>query len=293
MKSKLSIRSHFDYLFEQISLFCEEIQAADVTQAVYFKLPAVEKKDETSAPESIPVEKLTGDVALSHCITSFKDLFLDKKESGKVLTRHPGLLLVNDPKSEIRNRLVEINLAKDAFKELVLEIANNDARFEAVHSAVPGLVTLAAYRKIHFEHTVPYSVRFTWMTKHSTKTLSKKAALDILQRSSQYTNPRAIDQNNWQSIVEQERLRVSSLSSSAKLRIRRPTRVSPEVNVRFSAKNRYHVSGALPFVLLNPQKETKIGELKNYIREDTDPRKKEYNYLIERIYLEKVNEDHT
>lgn len=289
MKSKLSIRSHFDYLFEQISLFCEEIKQADVTQAYYFKLPPVQKKDELSAPDSIHVEKLTGQDASNHSISSYKDLFLDKKESGKVLTRHPGILLVNDPKNEIRNRLVEINLAKDAFKELILEITNNDARFEAVHSAVPSLVTLAAYRKIHFEEAVPYSVRFTWMTKHSTKTLSKKAALDILQRSSQYTNPRAIDQNNWQSIVEQERIRVSSLPDSAKLRIRRPTRVSPEVNVRFSAKNRYHVSGALPFVLLNPQKETKIGELKNYSRDSNDPRKKEYNYLIERIYLETIN----
>ncbi|MCG7535478.1 DNA replication terminus site-binding protein [Pseudoalteromonas sp. OOF1S-7] len=288
MKSKLSIRSHFDYLFDQISLFCEELQQAEIIQASYFKLPPVQKKDELSAPDSIHVEKLTGKAALASCIASYKDLFLDKKESGKVLTRHPGILLVNDPSCEIKNRLVEINLAKDAFRELILEIANNDARFEAVHSAIPGLVTLAAYRKIHFEQAIPYSVRFTWMTKHSTKTLSKKAALDILQRSSQYTNPRAIDQNNWQSLVEQERVRVASLPSLAKLRIKRPTRVSPEVNVRFSAKNRYHVSGALPFVLLNPQKETKIGELKNYIRDENDPRKKEYNYLIERIYLETI-----
>ncbi|RZM80729.1 DNA replication terminus site-binding protein [Pseudoalteromonas rubra] len=288
MKNKLSIRSHFDYLFDQVSLLCEEIKHADITKAYYYRLPPVQKKDELSAPEKIHVEKITGDLALANCIASYKDLFIEKKESGKVLTRHPGIILVNDPNDELKNRLVEVNLAKEAFKELVLEIANNDARFEAVHSAVPGLVTLAAYRKIHFEQSIPYSVRFTWMTKHSTKSLSKKAALEILQRSSQYTNPRAIDQQSWQTLLKQEKIRVSSLPSTSKLRIRRPTRVSPEVNVRFSAKNRYHVSGALPFVLLNPQEETKIGELKNYMRDDSDPRKKEYNYLIERIYLEEA-----
>ena len=169
---------------------------------------------------------------------------------------------------------------------MILSISNNDARFEAVHQAIPNLVTLAAYRKIHFEVDCPFSIRFSWMKKHATKVLSKKLALEMLERSSNYSNPRAIDQESWMKAVNDEKLRVLSLKSDAKLRIRRPTRVTPEVNVRFTAK-KYHVSGALPFIMLNPNKDLKVGSLPDYNANTEDPRKKEYSYLVDRIYLEK------
>ncbi|WP_218108082.1 DNA replication terminus site-binding protein, partial [Photobacterium damselae] len=69
--------------------------------------------------------------------------------------------------------IAQVNNAKAAFKNCILAIDNNDARFEAVHNAMPNLITLAAYRKIHSESESPFSVRFTWMHKHATKTLTK------------------------------------------------------------------------------------------------------------------------
>jgi DNA replication terminus site-binding protein len=125
------------------------------------------------------------------------------------------------------------------------------------------------------------------MKKHATKTLTKDAALEMLDRSSKYSNPRAIDQESWLKAVETEKLRVQSLQADSKLRIRRPTRVTPEVNIRFTASNRYHVSGALPFIMLNPSKKLKVGSLLNYDASVSDPRKREYNFLVDRIYLEK------
>ena len=125
------------------------------------------------------------------------------------------------------------------------------------------------------------------MKKHATKTLTKDSALEMLDRSSKYSNPRAIDQESWLNAVETEKLRVQSLQTNSKLRIRRPTRVTPEVNVRFTATNRYHVSGALPFIMLNPSKKLKVGSLPNYDASVSDPRKREYNFLVDRIYLEK------
>ncbi|MBD1584670.1 DNA replication terminus site-binding protein [Pseudoalteromonas sp. S16_S37] len=288
MKTKFSIRSQFDLLFEQLSLFCDEVRNADIVNAIYFQLPEITKELEDKAPTSVHVSKLRGEEALKKIVGAYLDLFVDKKASSKVMQRHPGLLSINDPTGHLISRLNNVNDAKQKFKDLVLEIPNNDARFEAVHSAVPSLITLASYRKIHSENAVPYSVRFTWMTKHATRTLSKEAALDMLSRSSNYSNPRMIDQQSWQTLVEQEKLRVSSLGDKSKLRIRRPTRVSPEVNVRFSTQKRYHVSAALPFVLFNPHPETKLGDLPHYQKTENHPRKRAYNFLVDRIYLEKV-----
>ncbi|KZN34090.1 hypothetical protein N480_23160 [Pseudoalteromonas luteoviolacea S2607] len=289
MSTKFNLRSSFDYLFEQINILCEEIKSSEVVNCDYYLLPEVTEEDENKAPDNISVSKITGDVALEKCLSGYQDVFVGNKKSGKILTRHPGLIAINDPNFSLKSRIIEVNKAKKNFKEAILEINNNDARFEAVHNAVPNLITLAAYRKIHFEDATPYSVRFTWMKKHSSMTLSKKVALEMLNKSSGYSNPRVIDQQNWLQIVESEKLRVGSLSEKSKLRIKRPTRVTPEVNVRFSAKNRYHVSAALPFILLNPQSETKIGELTSYSSSNVDVRKKDYSYLIERIYLENLD----
>ncbi|MDK1288059.1 DNA replication terminus site-binding protein [Pseudoalteromonas umbrosa] len=291
MTSKFELRSQFDFLLDQINLLCEELKAHEVLNSYYYELPAIKVEDEIKAPESIQVTKLSGDEAFNKCLKGYLDLFVGEKKSGKVLTRHPGLISVNDFEGKIKARIREVNKSKEDFKSLILKINSNDARFDAVHNAVPNLITLAAYRKIHCEDQIPYSVRFTWMKKHSTTTLSKKLALEMLSKSSGYSNPRVIDQQSWAQIVESEKVRVSSLSDDSKLRIKRPTRVTPEVNIRFSAKNRYHVSGALPFILLNPQKETKIGSLADYSAKNIDVRKKDYSYLIERIYLENQPND--
>jgi len=259
MVSKVQIRSQFDLMNELTSLLIDELRVCEYSKAEYYQLPDINSVDENIIPESIPVQKSTGEIAHRAILNSFTDIYKKESLSTRVLKRHPGLLVLkNADVAALTNRIQQVNKAKAAFKECVLAIDNNDARFEAVHNAVPNLITLAAYRKIHFQSESPFSVRFTWMHKHATKTLTKKMALEMLDKSAGYRNPRMIDQQKWQSLVAQEQMRVASLGEKEKLRIRRPTRVSPQVNVRYTAENRYHVSAALPFILINPQPDVKL-----------------------------------
>ena len=291
MVTKVQIRSQFDLLNELTLRLIEELKECGFAKAEYYQLPEVESNDEKTVPHTIEVTKQTGENAHKLILNSFTDIYKKPGFSSRVLKRHPGLIVLkNVNKDNLIARIQQINKAKASFKECILSIDNNDARFEAVHNAVPNLITLAAYRKVHFEHESPFSVRFTWMHKHATKTLTKKMALDMLDKSAGYSNPRMIDQQSWQSLVAQEQLRVASLSDKEKLRIRRPTRVSPQVNVRYTAQNRYHVSAALPFILINPEPDVKLGTLPNYVKPDSHPRKREYDFLVDRLYLEQVNE---
>jgi DNA replication terminus site-binding protein len=290
MVSKVQIRSQFDLMNELTSLLIDELRVCEYSKAEYYQLPDINSVDENIIPESIPVKKLTGEIAHRAILNSFTDIYKKESLSSRVLKRHPGLLVLkNADVAALTSRIQQVNKAKAAFKECVLAIDNNDARFEAVHNAVPNLITLAAYRKIHFQSESPFSVRFTWMHKHATKTLTKKMALEMLDKSAGYRNPRMIDQQKWQSLVAQEQMRVASLGEKEKLRIRRPTRVSPQVNVRYTAENRYHVSAALPFILINPQPDVKLGTLLDYQKPDSHPRKKEYDFLVDRLYLEQVD----
>ncbi len=288
--TKVQIRSQFDLMNELTLRLIEELNECEFSRAEYYQLPDVSSLDENKVPESILVSKITGAPAQKAILNSFSDIYKKSGLSSRVLKRHPGLLVIkNADKQALNNRIAQVNKAKASFKECILAIDNNDARFEAVHNAIPNLITLAAYRKIHSESESPFSVRFTWMHKHATKTLTKKMALEMLDKSASYRNPRMIDQQKWQSLVAQEQLRVASLGEKEKLRIRRPTRVSPQVNVRYTAQNRYHVSAALPFILINPEPDVKLGILPDYKKPEAHPRKREYDFLVDRLYLEQVD----
>lgn len=290
MVSKIQIRSQFDLMNELILLLVEELKACEYSKAEYYQLPNISSADENIVPESIITNRISGDSAHKSILNSYTDIYKKDGLSSRVLKRHPGLLVIkNADKESLNNRIAQVNKAKADFKACIVAIDNNDARFEAVHNAMPNLITLAAYRKIHSESDSPFSVRFTWMHKHATKTLTKKMALEMLDKSAGYRNPRMIDQQKWQSLVAQEQMRVASLGEKEKLRIRRPTRVSPQVNVRYTAQNRYHVSAALPFILINPEPDVKLGILPDYQKPDAHPRKREYDFLVDRLYLEQVD----
>ncbi|MDO6463570.1 DNA replication terminus site-binding protein [Pseudoalteromonas carrageenovora] len=290
MVSKIQIRSQFDLMNELTLLLVEELKACEYSKAEYYQLPNISSADENIVPGSIITNRISGDLAHKSILNSFTDIYKKDGLSSRVLKRHPGLLVIkNADKESLNNRIAQVNKAKADFKTCIVAIDNNDARFEAVHNAMPNLITLAAYRKIHSESDSPFSVRFTWMHKHATKTLTKKMALEMLDKSAGYRNPRMIDQQKWQSLVAQEQMRVASLGEKEKLRIRRPTRVSPQVNVRYTAQNRYHVSAALPFILINPEPDVKLGILPDYQKPDAHPRKREYDFLVDRLYLEQVD----
>lgn len=284
---KFQIRSLFDLTCTQIKLFQEFLADSDVNFCHYYQLPKIEADNNNVVFDKIDVSPLQGEQAKKLAINSFNDFIKSADENGKVLHRHPSIISLPSNLAQEASLLIDqINHSKAEFKKLVLTIPNKDARFEAVHSAIPNLVTLAFYRKIHYELSTPFSVRFTWMHKHSIKTLSKQDALDLLSNSAIYGAQNNINADQWLKMVELEKTRISS--AKQKLRIRRPIKVSPQVNVRFSANNRYHVSAALPFIIFEPLSNIKLGTLPNYDSNKSDSRAKKSDYLIDRLYLEQI-----
>lgn len=292
MNIKFDIKSQFDNIINLTEQLIVELQNQELKYCSYFKLPEISEQEESLYNEKIQVQEFTAQEAFDKCCASLTDVFKKSNMSGRVLKRNPGIIAINSSEPDlITSRIKQINDAKNKFRTTITNIGNNDARFDAVHSAVPNLITLCAYRNIHFETQSPYSVRFTWMNKHSIKLLSKEDALTMLDNSEVFGSSNKINLESWQALVHKEKLEILSLNDNEKLKIRRPTRVSPQVNIRYDAQNRYHVSAALPFILINPSENVKFGVLKNYTKTTNDPRKKESHYLIERLYLGKNEAD--
>lgn len=290
MSLKLSIYSQFDLIIELTNHLIEEINNLETVHSSYFQLPGVLAQDENECRAHIPVTPFKGTVALPYIKNAYLDVFKNHDMSGRVLTRHPGILVVNtDNPDALIKRINQVNNAKIDFKNFILSLGNNDARFNAVHEAIPNVITLAVYRQIHYEVNSPYSIRFTWMHKHSVKTFTKQEALVLLNNSEHFGCINKINEEAWRALVNQEQLRVAALPDKQILRIRRPTPVSPQVNVRFNATHRYHVSAALPFIVINPSPDLKLGNLPDYNKPAQHPRKLEKQFLVERLYLEALN----
>ena len=149
MVSKVQIRSQFDLMNELTVRLVEELKECDYSKAEYYRLPDISSLDENIVPESIVTEKISGDIAHRAILNSFTDIYKKEGLSSRVLKRHPGLLVIkNANKEALNNRIAQVNKAKADFKACIVAIDNNDARFEAVHNAMPNLITLAAY---HFQ----------------------------------------------------------------------------------------------------------------------------------------------
>ena len=288
MSYKFNLRSQFDSIMLMTNELIEELKQLESPYCSFYHIPPVLTKDEQTIRNEIIIKPYFADHAFSQCCQSLTHVYREHEHSCRVLNRYPGIIAVNTQNpSDLINRINQINQAKLAFKNMILKIGNNDSRFEAVHNAIPNVLTLAVYRQIHFEQNKPFSVRFTWMHKHSIKTFTKAEAITLLKNSENYGVTNKINAEAWRALVNQELLRVSSLSDKEKLRIRRPTPVSPQVNVRFDAKNRYHVSAALPFILINPSEDVKLGHLTDYYKKETDPRTIKRESLVERLFLQR------
>lgn len=149
MVTKVQIRSQFDLLNELTLSLIDELKEVGFAKAEYFQLPEISSTEENIIPESISVSKITGELAHKAILNAFSDMYKKPGLSSRVLKRHPGLLVIKEAnKQAIIDRIAQVNSAKAAFKNCILAIDNNDARFEAVHNAMPNLITLAAYRKI-------------------------------------------------------------------------------------------------------------------------------------------------
>lgn len=286
MATKLKVRSTFDYVQDLIEQFQSELRQCEYQVADFYKLPKIKKEDENRVENSITVTKLDGDEAHRNIVASYSNFFTKPELSSKKLPRYPGILVISKShEQKLTNYINEINKQKDNFKKLVTEIPSPNARFEVVHEAIPNLITLSFYRKIYFENRTPHSIRFTWMNKHSIKTLTFDEAISLLDNSATYGAQRNIDKEKWLAMVNLEKNNL--INSNQKFKIRRPISVSPEINVRFSATDRYHIAAALPFIFFDDLNRTKIGTLANYEKK-VDPRKRDSQYVVERLYIESL-----
>ncbi|GHA09619.1 DNA replication terminus site-binding protein [Oceanisphaera arctica] len=229
-------------------------QAADAVpvNACCFPLPDVASGNEHEPVTQIEVSRLDDAAAITAALDGYRQWYIRPGCSTKASFRLPGyLVLPTALKPELQALTEDINRLKGEFRAQVQEAEGRDKKFALVHDTLPGLITLQVYRHLVL---LPHSVSrlgFTWANKQIIQKIDKDKLVKQLS-DARLSPPPLTDAETWIQCVDREIYDVKRLPPGVELRLRRPVKTHPMVNVRWSEEltpRQQQVKAHLPLLL--------------------------------------------
>lgn len=247
--STATLRDSMDTLTHAIDNVIEYIKSIPNPYALAFQLPDTKPHEEHDPIEQIPVTPITGSDALSLVCDAFKQFYARTDISSKATYRLPGVIVLPTTHAPEISRLVAlVNQEKTTFQEHVQKLGDRDTKFEIVHQALPGLITLQVYRKLTLILEPLKSLGFTWANKQSIVKLKRDTALEILEKSKK-NPPLTTPCEQWEIQVDREINSILTLPQSAQLRQKRPVKTHPILNVRTQEAIQQQYKASLPVII--------------------------------------------
>ena len=284
-----ALRQQMDALEEALARLARQLAQLPLLEAHVYPLPAVPQGQEHEPIEQIEVGYLGGEEALAATLAAYQDHSARPGCSTKATHRLPGWLRFSAASaSQLRPLIEEINARKLAFKGLVQQAGGRDEKFELVHRALPGVITLQVYRKLTLLEGELHSLGFTWADKQSINRLSREQVLEMLERSRRYI-PALSNNEEWSKMVDQEVYDIRRLPADAELRIRRPVKTHPMINLLWLERTprKQQIKASLPLLLCSdtPPAVTHLGNYPPKSRQARRDRKIGGEPIIERLHL--------
>lgn len=298
----LRLTTTFRELEHALQEFKARLGECRLLAARIFTLPPVTKGNENAEISQIAVQQHVGKKALALALDHFSHLFIQQQsenQSSKAASRLPGaicLATTTSQRDEINRVCQQVNQLKAALEQIITVDSGlaSAARFDWVHRALPGLITLNAYRRLTLlEH--PTSVRFGWANKHIIKNLTRDQVLAILEKG--IKSPRAAPPLNREqrlTLLTKEYNDIANLPESARLKIKRPVKVQPIARVWYPRQQKQvQLACPAPLVVLcagaDRASVPELGELLNYdadaITHRHRPQAEPMTLLIPRLHL--------
>ena len=135
-------------------------------------------RHEERLKEVNPIEVSTiSDASVDEIIRVIQDFCIDdidvlSRNSTKVTTKYPGLIIVPEGAEQLSGIICDINDAKSDFASAMKRVnSEKHIRFKEVHRKLPGLVTAHSTRKILFVEEQLKKVTFAWrLNRNQVKT---------------------------------------------------------------------------------------------------------------------------
>ncbi|WP_346209162.1 DNA replication terminus site-binding protein [Aeromonas salmonicida] len=284
-----ALRQQMGALEEALARLARQLEQLPLLEAHVYPLPAVPQGQEHEPIEQIEVSYLSGEEALAATLAAYQDHSARPGCSTKATHRLPGWLRFSAASAnQLRPLIEEINARKLAFKGLVQQAGGRDEKFELVHRALPGVITLQVYRKLTLLEGELHSLGFTWADKQSINRLSREQVLEMLERSRRYI-PALSNNEEWSKMVDQEVYDLRRLPADAELRIRRPVKTHPMINLLWQNREprKQQLKASLPLLLCSDTLPgvTHLGHYPPKLRQARRDRKIGGEPIIERLHL--------
>ncbi|MGY3870029.1 DNA replication terminus site-binding protein [Aeromonas crassostreae] len=284
-----ALRQQMSELESLLAELASRILRLPLLEAQVYPLPPVLQGQEHDPISQIEVGLLEGEAAREAALAAYRHHGARPGCSTKSTQRLPGWLRLPAEAAPLLEPLIEeINRCKLAFKALVQQAGGRDEKFELVHGALPGVITLQIYRQLTLLAGDLHSLGFTWADKQTISRLSREQAIAMLERSRRYV-PALSHPEQWQQMVDKEIYDIRRLSADSELRIRRPVKTHPMINLlwRDREPRKQQIKASLP-LLLCADASPAIKPLGHYppkLRQPRRDRKIGERPLIERLHL--------
>lgn len=284
-----ALRQQMERLEQALDNLAAQLEQLELLEAHVYPLPAVPQGQEHEPIEQIEVGYLGEEAALAATLSAYRDHSARPGCSTKATHRLPGWLRFPAACAPLLRPLIdEVNECKLAFKALVQQAGGRDEKFELVHRALPGVITLQVYRKLTWLEGELHSLGFTWADKQSISRLSREQVLEMLERSRRYI-PALSNNEEWSKMVDQEVYDIRRLPADAELRIRRPVKTHPMINLLWQDREprKQQLKASLPLLLCSDSQPavTHLGHYPPKLRQARRDRKIGGEPIIERLHL--------
>ncbi|MFM5253821.1 DNA replication terminus site-binding protein [Aeromonas hydrophila] len=284
-----ALRQQMERLEQALDNLAAQLEQLELLEAHVYPLPAVPQGQEHEPIEQIEVGYLGEEAALAATLSAYRDHSARPGCSTKATHRLPGWLRFPAACAPLLRPLIdEVNECKLAFKALVQQAGGRDEKFELVHRALPGVITLQVYRKLTWLEGELHSLGFTWADKQSISRLSREQVLEMLERSRRYI-PALSNNEEWSKMVDQEVYDIRRLPADAELRIRRPVKTHPMINLLWQDREprKQQLKASLPLLLCSDTQPavTHLGHYPPKLRQARRDRKIGGEPIIERLHL--------
>lgn len=243
----LQLRALVDELVAELHQLQQCLTQVPVLHAQVGIIPPTPTGSDHAEIQVIEPELYQGKDALSQVGRAISDLYIKDGYSQKSARRTVGSVLL-DPTlattKQVHQLVLSTNTLKSQVRELVTsKYTNRYERFEVLHDACPGVMTLHLYRHIPLlDQQSVKSLRFTWKRKNSQYRPDKDTFLEQLQQERELTT------EHYRLALGQLMERIRAVPDPD-LRLQRPIKVHPVANV-VTATQRLTVNASLPILVL-------------------------------------------
>ena len=272
--TKIEIISQMDAINENLHSLSRLLHDSKLHFGRTYQLPQYKRNRETVDVKNLEIERVRdGYDAVNAACSTFGKFYCQEGKSRKAVLRTPGLIVVDSSYEEINGIVTSINDAKSKIEEAVKGYSDDsEERHKLVHNLYPELNTIQLYRRINLLDPSNGHLKqagFSWSCRPSVVKITKEQVITKLN----YHLAKPFGRFNhisslahWQRLVEQEIALVESLPDDLALRLKRPTKLFPLINLKLDEGKTKQLNASMPLLVCQKEPVQKIKDLKDYER---------------------------